>query len=295
VQTIVVVGTGRMAPGIAAACAAAGRSVTITGRNPAAADAAAQTATALAGTAVTGAPFGSEALGTAGIAIETVVEDRAVKVKLLGTIDDWLPADAVLATNTSSLPIDELAEGLNRPERFAGLHFLNPPELTAVVEVVPGSATSPATVARLAELVRLMSKRPIVLQRDAAGFVWNRLQFALLRECLHLLDERVADAAAIDGAVSDGLAPRWLAAGPLATIDLGGIDTFRRAAENLFPRLSNEGTVPESLSGKAAAGGSFYRWTDESTAAIEALRAEAIDAGRKIGERRTAAAPEESY
>lgn len=295
-QTVVVVGTGRMAPGIAAACAASGSSVTITGRNPAAAGAAAQAATALIGTSVViSAPFGSEAFVRAEIAIETVVEDRAVKRELLGAIDDWLPVDAVLATNTSSLPIDELAEGLNRPERFAGLHFLNPPELTAVVEVVPGSATSPATIARLAELVRLMSKRPIVLQRDTAGFVWNRLQFALLRECLHLLDEGVADAAAIDGAVSDGLAPRWLAAGPLATVDLGGIDTFRRAAENLFPSLSNEGTVPESLSGRAAAGGSFYRWTDESTAAIEALRAEAIDAGRKIGERRTAEAPEASY
>jgi 3-hydroxybutyryl-CoA dehydrogenase len=137
-----------------------------------------------------------------------------------------------------------------------------------------------------------MGKRPLVLRRDVPGFIWNRIQFAVLRECLHVLDEGVADPAAIDAAVSDGLAPRWLAAGPLATVDLGGIETFRRAAENLFPLLANDATVPTSLSGKAAADEAFYRWLPESTAAIEALRAEALDAGRRIADRRRAETPD---
>jgi 3-hydroxybutyryl-CoA dehydrogenase len=294
VQTVVIVGTGRMAPGIAAACALAGSAVTITGRSQGRAEAAAQAATSLAGRAVRGAPLTEESFAGAAIVIETVVEDRAVKDELLGTIERGLSADAVLATNTSSLPIDELAEGLSRPERFAGLHFLNPAQLTAVVEVVPGRATSPATVQLLAELVGRMGKRPLVLRHDVPGFVWNRIQFAVLRECLHILGEQVADASAIDAAVSDGLAPRWLAAGPLATVDLGGIETFRRAAENLFPLLASDAAVPASLSGRAAADEAFYRWTPESTAAIEALRAEALDAGRRIADRRTAEAPDPS-
>ena len=139
-----------------------------------------------------------------------------------------------------------------------------------------------------------MGKRPLVLRHDVPGFVWNRIQFAVLRECLHILGEQVADASAIDAAVSDGLAPRWLAAGPLATVDLGGIETFRRAAENLFPLLASNAAVPASLSGLAPADEAFYRWTPESTAAIEALRAEALDAGRRIADRRTAEAPDPS-
>jgi 3-hydroxybutyryl-CoA dehydrogenase len=294
VETIIVVGTGRMAPGIAAACALAGSAVTISGRNPARVEAAAQAAAQIAGRTVLGAPFGAGAFVEAHVAIETVVEDLAVKREVLGTIESWLPADAVVATNTSSLPIHELAEALKRPERFAGLHFLNPAQLTAVVEVVPGPATSPETVGRLVELVRRMSKQPLVLRNDAPGFIWNRIQFAVLRECLHILDEGVADVAAIDAAVSDGLAPRWLAAGPLATVDLGGIDTFRRAAEYLLPRLASTSTVPASLAGKAAAGGSFYRWTPASSTAIESLRAEALEVGRRIAERRAAASPDPS-
>jgi 3-hydroxybutyryl-CoA dehydrogenase len=104
----------------------------------------------------------------------------------------------------------------------------------------------------------------------------------------------VADAPAIDAAVSDGLAPRWLAAGPLATVDLGGIDTFSRAAQNLLRHLASTGTVPKSLSRKAGAGGSFYRWTPAATAAIESLRADALGAGRRLAERRAAAGPDPS-
>jgi hypothetical protein len=93
---------------------------------------------------------------------------RAINQEVLGTIEAWLPEDAVVATDTS----------------FAGLHFLNPAQLTAVVEVVPGPVTSYGTVGRLVELVRGMSKQPLVLRRDAPGFIWNRIQFAVLRECL---------------------------------------------------------------------------------------------------------------
>jgi 3-hydroxybutyryl-CoA dehydrogenase len=119
------------------------------------------------------------------------------------------------------------------------------------------------------------------------GFVWNRLQFALLRECLHLIDEGVADAATIDAAICEGLAPRWLASGPLATADLGGIHTFATIAEQLFPVLSAAREVTPALAARER----FYEWTPASEAAVAALRAEALDAARPLFAERRARTP----
>ena len=284
IRRIVVLGSGLMAPGIAAACAA-GASVAVAGRDPARVEAAARAAGSLAGAEVGAVEIAEESFAGTELVIETIVEDAAAKRELFARIEPWLAEDTVLATNTSSLSIAYLADGVARPERFAGFHFLNPAHLTAVVEVVPGPATAPETVDRLADLGRRMGKAPLVLLRDVPGFIWNRLQFAVLRECLHMLDEGVAEVESIDAAVADGLAPRWLAAGPLATVELGGPDTFRRAAEQLFPNLAAEVEVSGRL------GKGFYRWTDEAREAVEALRAEALHAGREFSERRRASTP----
>jgi len=229
VESVVVVGTGAMAPGIAAACAAAGTSVTIAGRDEDRAAAAAEDA----GDDVRASPIEPAAFAGCDLVIETVVEDITVKRDLLSRIEGWLDAGAIVAPNTSSLPVGSLASALEHPGRLAGFHFLNPAAVTAVVEIVPGPATAPATIELLVELAGRMEKLPLVLRRDYPGFIWNRLQMAMIRECVHLLDEGVADLAAIEAAVSDGLAPRWIAAGPLATSDLGGSATFRIVAEQL--------------------------------------------------------------
>ncbi len=278
-ESVVVVGTGLMAPGIAAACSAAGCSVTIAGRTAECAAAAAHAA------GVRAAAIDEAAFGGCDLVVETVLEDLDVKRELYARVEPWLAADAVLATNTSSLAVAELAAQLARPERFAGFHFLNPANATAVVEVIPGPATAEATVATLVELARAMDKLPLVLRRDSPGFIWNRLQMAMLRECIQLLDEGVADLASIDAAVSDGLAPRWLAAGPLATSDLGGSATFRIVAEQLFPHLSATASVSPRL------GPGFYAWSDEARAEIAELRAEALAQGRELAQRRRARTP----
>jgi len=283
-----------MAPGIATACSTAGAEVRLAGRDPERVADAARAASALAGVSVTPMPLAPDTFFGGELAVETVVEDVEVKIELLQRIEGWLPQDAVLATNTSSFSIEVLARALARPGRFAGFHFLNPAHLTAVVEVVPGPATDQSTIDVLADLARWMGKTPLVLRRDVPGFIWNRLQFALIRECLHLLDEGVAHIASIDAAVSDGLAPRWLAGGPLATADLGGLDTFRRAAARLFPELAGGGEVSPALARRAAQGGSFYRWSEESRRAIETIRAEALALGRELAERRRASSPQGS-
>jgi 3-hydroxybutyryl-CoA dehydrogenase len=270
VSTVVVVGTGVMAPGIAAACAAAGCRVVIAGRSRPHAEAAA----GAAGEGVTAAVISETAVHGCDLVIESVVEDLEVKRALYAAVEPWLSDSTILASNTSSLPMADLAEGLDHPERFAALHFLNPADSTAVVEIVRGAETSEATVAALVELATRMGKLPLVLQRDVPGFIWNRLQMAVLRECLYLLDEGIADVEAIDAAVSDGLAPRWLAAGPLGTSDLGGPATFRIVAEQLFPRLSTA-TGPS-----ARLGSGFYAWSEPATAGVRAVRAEGLALGR---------------
>jgi 3-hydroxybutyryl-CoA dehydrogenase len=240
---------------------------------------------------VASAPLAEASFSATDLVIETVVEDAGIKTELLRAVERWLPDESLIATNTSSLSIGLLAAELRRPQRFAGFHFLYPAHLTGTVEVVPGPATMPAAVDRLARLAEQMGRTPLVLRRDVPGFVWNRLQFAILRECLYLLDEGLSDPATIDAAVSEGLAPRWLAAGPLATVDLGGLETFRRAAEQLFPVLAQDASVSESLTGRATSGEGFYRWSKDVLAATESLRAEALRTGRELAERRRAAMP----
>jgi 3-hydroxyacyl-CoA dehydrogenase len=157
-----------------------------------------------------------------------------------------------------------------------------------VVEVVPGPGTDPDAVDALRDLAARMGKAPLVVRRDVPGFIWNRVQFAVLRECLHMLDEGVATAADIDAAVADGLAPRWMAAGPLATADLGGLATFATIARELLPHLADGHGAPPALTRAAAAGDHLAPWTAAAGDAVAALRAEALAEGRRIGERRRA-------
>jgi 3-hydroxybutyryl-CoA dehydrogenase len=276
-----------MAPGIAAACASAGSVTTIVGRSAARVENAARAAMALAGEPIHWLPLAAESLAKVELVIETIAEDLVVKKEVLAQVDGWLSTDVVLASNTSSLSIGALGEAVASPERFAGFHFLNPAHLTGVVEVVPGQATSSGTVDRLARYARRMDKVPLVLRRDVPGFIWNRIQFAVLRKCLYLLREGFADVESIDAAVSDGLAPRWTAAGPFATADLGGLDTFRRAAAHLFPRLAYDAELHRSLERDR-----FYRWEPESERSLDNLRRDVITAARGVADRRRQSMPE---
>lgn len=287
-RSATVVGTGAMGPEIAAALAAAGIAVTLAGRSEAAVAAAVDTARAWAsgGAPVDGAPIGPAALGDAGLVVETIAEDAGAKRELLGRLGGWVGEATIVVTNTSSLRIGDLASALPRPGRFAGLHFLKPAHLTAVVEVIPGPETSSGTVDALEAVAAAMGKAPLVVREDLPGFIWNRIQFAVLRECLHLLEAGVADAGAIDAAVSDGLAPRWMAAGPLATADLGGLRTFALVAAQLFPELSRARDVPEALARPAREGGALAPWTAAAGPAVAELRAETLAMGRAVAQRR---------
>lgn len=291
-QVVAVLGTGAMAPEIAVACAGAGYETLILGRDAARAEAAAEWCrTFVTDATVTSGLIDEPQLSGVDLVIETIVEDLAVKHDVLARVEAWCTPGTPIVTNTSSLTIARLAECLQRPDHFAGLHFLKPAHLTGVVEVIPGPDTGAEVIAVLRHFVDTLGKTPLNVRRDVPGFIWNRIQFAVLRECLHMVDQGVADPADIDAAVCDGLAPRWVAAGPLATADLGGLKTFRRVSAQLFPHLARETDVSDELTRRADDGGRFAPWTAGDAEAVAALRAHALEAGRRIAAERREISP----
>ena len=225
-----------MGPGIARIFADGGAPVRLMARRRASLETARKR---LGASTVTTTTSLDEALEGAELVVETIAEDAEQKRALLAAAEGVAAPDALVTTNTSSLPLDVLEEALRRPERFAGLHFLNPPELVEVVEVVGGEHTAAATLETLAGWMRELGKAPIVVRRDTRGFIVNRLQYALLREAYALVDSGIASFEDVDRAVTHGLGARWAAIGPFETMDLAGVDVHAAVAANLWPELSN--------------------------------------------------------
>jgi 3-hydroxybutyryl-CoA dehydrogenase len=233
---VAVVGAGTMGAGIARVFADAGCSVRLNARRQSSLDAARErlgTAEALLTTSLDQAVKGAQ------LVVETIAEEAEAKREVLARAEQLADPAALLTTNTSSLRLEPLAAGLERPERFAGLHFLNPPELVEAVEVVGADRTTAETLATLAKWMPQLGKAPIIVRRDVPGFVVNRLQYALLREAYALVDDGVCSLADVDRAVTHGLGARWAAIGPFETMDLAGLDVHAAVAENLWPELSN--------------------------------------------------------
>jgi 3-hydroxybutyryl-CoA dehydrogenase len=180
-----------------------------------------------------------EAASGAELILESVPESLPLKVMVLREAESAAPDQAVIGSNTSSLPLDRLAEALARPERFLGVHWFNPAHLIPLVEVVPTEQTDVAVVERAETLMSELGKRPLVLARSVEGFVANRLQYALIREALQLVHDGVATPEQIDAALTDCLGPRWAVLGPMQSTDLAGVPTAVAVAQQLFPVLSN--------------------------------------------------------
>ncbi len=172
------------------------------------------------------------------IIVESLPEDHDIKASVLRPLVTAHPG-AVVATNTSSLDIGSLGEAIGAPTRVIGVHYLNPPYLNPLVEVIPGDATSPEITERILSVVRELGKQPILVRRGVPGFAWNRLQFALLREAVHLVESGVVTASEVDLIMQLGLGRRWRAVGPLKSVVLGGVETFVSAAPRILESLSN--------------------------------------------------------
>ncbi|WP_248897722.1 3-hydroxyacyl-CoA dehydrogenase family protein [Haloplanus halobius] len=197
----------------------------------------------------------SAGVSDAAFVIETVSEDLDVKEAVFERVAAAAPEDAILATNTSGIPITDIGEAVPAAaDRVVGCHWWNPPYLLPTVEVVRGEETSDETVERTVAVVEAVDRDPIVVQRDVPGFVWNRIQFAVLRECTHLVTEGVASLEDIERAVRDGYALRTAAIGPFETADLGGLDLFQSIASNLYPHLSDADAPGDLFAERLGAG-----------------------------------------
>jgi 3-hydroxybutyryl-CoA dehydrogenase len=247
---VLVVGAGQMGGGIAQVAAAAGCRVSLHDAAPGATDRALETiGKSLAKLAEKGGPPPDEvleqiepvdALLPADLMIEAVVEDQSVKEQIFFRADEVLPGDAVLASNTSSIPITALAADTIRPDRVIGMHFFNPVPVLKLVEVVRGRDTSDETVESIVAFAEELGKVP-ALANDFPGFVSNRILMPFINEAVWALHDGVAEAEAIDTIAKLGFAHPI---GPLALADLIGLDTCVAIMEVLQRGLGDDKYAP---------------------------------------------------
>ena len=187
-----------------------------------------------------------EALAGAVFVSENIPEQLPLKQALFAEMDRVTPPETILSTNTSSLPITQVARDTQHPERVVGFHWFNPPHLIPLVEVIRGDRTGDAAMDETYRLAQGMGKSPIRVQKDIAGFVGNRLQRALEREFFYLERIGACSGADLEVALKQGLGFRWSVVGPLEHADLAGVDTHSATVSLLFPLLSTD-TEPPAL------------------------------------------------
>ncbi|MET4058812.1 3-hydroxybutyryl-CoA dehydrogenase [Arthrobacter sp. UYP6] len=278
-STVGVLGGGRMGAGIAHAFCAAGAAVVVVERDDAAAAAAYERVAAnLAKSVERGTVTTSfedltsrlsvstdyAAFAGAGLVVEAVPEDFALKAAALVAVEEQLAPDAWLASNTSSLSVSELAEKLQRPQRFCGLHFFNPVPASTLIEVVLGARTSGELAEAAAAWAHDLGKTPVVVN-DAPGFASSRLGVAIALEAMRMVEEGVASAADIDAAMVLGYKHPT---GPLKTTDIVGLDVRLGIAEYLASTLGPRFEPPQILRDKVArgelgrkSGKGFFDWS----------------------------------
>ena len=249
-EHVLVVGAGQMGAGIAQVVAASGRRVSLHDAAPGAVDRGLTSIErSLTKLAEKGGADPAEVLGriepagdlvTADLLIEAVVEDSAVKEEIFRRADEVLPAQSILASNTSSIPITSLGAVTSRPERVIGMHFFNPVPVLKLVEVIRGLETSDETARAIVELAIDLGKTPAEA-RDLPGFVSNRILMPFINEAAYALLEGVADAEAIDTIAKLGFAHPM---GPLALADLIGLDTCVAIMEVLHRGLGDPKYAP---------------------------------------------------
>ncbi len=264
-EHVLVVGAGQMGGGIAQVVAASGRRVSLHDEVPGAVDGAlAAMEKSLAKLAEKGGADPADVLGhiapveeivAADLMIEAVVEDASVKEAIFRRADEVLPADAVLASNTSSIPITSLAAVTSRPEKVIGMHFFNPVPVLKLVEVIRAVQTSDDTAAAIVALAEELGKTP-AQANDFPGFVSNRILMPFVNEAAYALMEGVADAEAIDTIAKLGFAHPM---GPLALADLIGLDTCVSIMEVLHAGLGDPKYAPCPLLRQYVAAGRLGR------------------------------------
>lgn len=276
---IAIVGAGLMGHGIAQVFARAGHTVRLFDVDRAALDAARDriraNLTALGldpstADCVHPTTHLADAVKGASFVIECVREDLPTKQKVFAEIEGLASPESLLATNTSVIPIGAVTAELAFPERALGTHWWNPPYIVPLVEVIGGDRTSDRAIEDTMALLRSVGKVPVQVRRDVPGFIGNRLQHALWREAMALVEEGVCDAATIDLVVKSSFGPRLGILGPLENADLVGLDLTAAVHRYLLPHLSRATEPSPHLERLVAVGqlgmktgSGFFEWTAE--------------------------------
>lgn len=284
IKNVAVLGTGTMGHGIALTCAQAGLKVALYGRTDASLERGmngiradlkrARESGKLDGKACTmildrikGVKTIAEAAKEVDFVIESVAEDLELKQNIFSELDELCREAVVLSSNTSGLSPTDLALKCKHPDRVAIAHFWNPAQYIPLVEVVPGKLTSSKTLDTIVEWVKYIGKEPVRLEKECLGFIGNRLQLALLREALYIVEQGWAKAEEVDKAMEFSHGRRLPVTGPLCSADLGGLDIFNNVSSYLFKDLCNS-TEPSKLlkdnvdNGHLGSktGQGFYKW-----------------------------------
>ena len=248
------VGAGLMGRRIAGVIARSGLPVVLTDSQPAVLDSALDEARAMAPEAhIVGEADLAAAVVNADLVIEAIVEDLDAKRALFAAARTAAP-DALLASNSSVIPISRIAEGLTGADRTVGMHWWNPPDLIPIVEVVRGEHTATESMDTAFEVLEFVGKVPVRVQRDVPGFVGNRLQHALWREAIDLVASGVCDAETVDLVVRNTIGLRLAAMGPIENADYVGLDLTLAIHEQVLPSINSDPHPSPLLRHKVTAG-----------------------------------------
>lgn len=300
-KKVAVIGTGTMGPGMGAVLERAGCETRLYDVSQAALDKAAivldvargvldrLSAPQVAGGSVHFCSDLADAVKDVDLVIEAIPEKLELKHEVFNKILKLAPATAVLASNTSGIPITKIAEGCDSgADRIIGMHWSNPPHLIPLIEVIPGDGTSKDVTKQLMDFSESFGYSA-VLEREVPGFVENRILYAILRECVELVERGIISHSDMDTCVKWGIGYKLAVIGPLELIDMAGLDIYRSVASYLNRDLSTASDVSPMITKIADQGrlgmktkGGIYDYTDEQIAAKGAARAAKLIAVRKV-------------
>lgn len=295
-----ILGTGTMGPGMGAVLSRAGMQVTLFDVNPEALDRAKSTVGIVEGVldrlevpvhdggALAYETDRAAALDGTEIVVEAIPEQLELKRQVFAEAEELVSDQAIIASNTSGIPVTQLADGLQRPERVIGWHWSNPPHLIPMNEVIPGERTAPEVTTAIQELTRRIGYHPVTLKKEVPGFVENRVLYAIMRECLALVDEGVIDVEGLDLCVKWGIGYKLAVVPPIQLLDMAGLDIYTSVASYLNASLSNETGVSSTATslkdeGRLGikTGKGFFDYTPERIKELQQQRAAALVAVRK--------------
>jgi 3-hydroxyacyl-CoA dehydrogenase len=299
VKRAAIIGTGTMGPGMGAVLARAGIDTALYDVSAEALERA-KGAAELAGGVLErldavkadggGLRFESElgaAVEGADFVVEAVPEKLELKQELFPQLEAGVADDTIIASNTSGIPITKIASVCSRPGRVVGMHWSNPPHLIPMIEVIPGEQTSRETVEAASALVRRIGYHPVE-EREVAGFVENRILYAILRECLDLVDRGIIDPEGLDLNVRWGIGYKLAVIGPMELLDMAGLDIYNAVGSYLNQDLSTSGEVSSTIRGLIdkgrlgmKTGGGIYDYTPEDVDRLRGQRAAKLVAVRK--------------